>query len=49
VEAVLAEHLSYAQSLGILASLSLLIAAPIIALGPEARGVAFESKPKPHG
>jgi SHS family lactate transporter-like MFS transporter len=41
VEAVLAEHLSYAQSLGMLAGAALLIGAPVIALGPEARGVAF--------
>jgi len=44
IEAILAEHMSYAQSLGILASLVLLLGAPIIALGPEARGVAFGGK-----
>ena len=49
VEAVLAEHLTYAQSLGILASLSLLIGVPIIVLGPEARGVAFGTRTAPRG
>jgi SHS family lactate transporter-like MFS transporter len=41
IESVLAEHLSYAQSLGMLAGAVLLIGVPVIALGPEARGVAF--------
>jgi SHS family lactate transporter-like MFS transporter len=47
VEAVLAEHMTYAQSLGILAGLALLIGVPIIALGPEARGVAFAGRSEP--
>jgi SHS family lactate transporter-like MFS transporter len=41
IEAVLAEHLSYAQSLGMLAGAVLLIGVPVIALGPEAKGVVF--------
>ena len=41
IEAVLARHLTYAQSLGLLAGLVLLIGAPVIGLGPEAKGVAF--------
>ena len=41
VEAVLAEHFSYAQSLGFLAAAVLLIGAPVIALGPEAKGAVF--------
>jgi SHS family lactate transporter-like MFS transporter len=41
IEAVLAEHFSYAQSLGMLAGVVLLIGAPVIALGPEAKGVVF--------
>ena len=48
IEAILAEHMSYAQSLGILAGLVLLIGAPIIALGPEAKGVIFGSGPTAH-
>jgi SHS family lactate transporter-like MFS transporter len=41
IEAVLAKHLTYAQSLGLLAGIVLLIGAPVIGLGPEAKGVAF--------
>ena len=41
IEAVLAKHLTYAQSLGILAGIVLLIGIPVIGLGPEAKGVAF--------
>jgi SHS family lactate transporter-like MFS transporter len=46
LEARLAQHFSYAQSMGYLAGGLLLIAAVAIALGPEARGIAFlvESK-----
>ena len=40
-EAVLAKHLTYAQSLGLLAGIVLLIGVPVIGLGPEAKGVAF--------
>jgi len=47
IEAALAEHMTYAQSLGILAGLALLIGVPIIALGPESRGVAFEGRSGP--
>jgi len=41
IEALLAKHLTYAQSLGLLAGLVLLIGIPVIGLGPEAKGVAF--------
>jgi SHS family lactate transporter-like MFS transporter len=41
LEALLARHLSYSQSLGLLAGLVLLIGIPVIGLGPEAKGVAF--------
>jgi len=41
VEAVLAQHFSYSQSMGYLAAGLLLTGAVVIALGPEARGVAF--------
>jgi len=41
LEAIVAEHLSYAQALGMLAGLVLLIGVPVIVLGPEAKGVAF--------
>jgi SHS family lactate transporter-like MFS transporter len=41
LEALLARHLTYAQSLGLLAGLVLLIAIPVIGLGPEAKGIAF--------
>ena len=41
IEALMAKHLTYAQSLGILAGFVLLIGIPVIGFGPEARGVAF--------
>lgn len=41
IQAVLTRHLSYAQSLGFLAAAVLAVGVPIIALGPEAKGVAF--------
>jgi SHS family lactate transporter-like MFS transporter len=41
VEAVLAKHLTYAQSLGLLAGFVLLIGIPVIAFGPEAKGAVF--------
>ena len=41
IEAVLAKHLTYAQSLGLLAGIVLLIGAPVIGFGPEAKGIAF--------
>jgi len=41
LEAILAKHLTYAQSLGMLAALVLLIGIPVIGLGPEAKGVEF--------
>jgi SHS family lactate transporter-like MFS transporter len=44
VEALLTKHMSYAQSLGLMAGAVLLAGIPIIALGPEAKGVAFGTK-----
>jgi len=41
LEAMLARHLTYAQSLGLLAGIVLLIGVPVIGLGPEAKGVDF--------
>jgi SHS family lactate transporter-like MFS transporter len=41
IEAILTRHLSYAQSLGFMAAALLALGAPVIALGPEAKGVAF--------
>jgi SHS family lactate transporter-like MFS transporter len=41
IEAVLGEHFSYAQAMGILAAGMLLVAALVIGLGPEAKGVSF--------
>jgi SHS family lactate transporter-like MFS transporter len=41
IEAVLGEHFTYAQAMGILAAGMLLIAALVIGLGPEAKGVSF--------
>ena len=42
IETALAKHLTYAQSLGLLAGIVLLIGVPVIGLGPEAHGVEFE-------
>jgi len=41
IEAVLAEHFSYATSMGTLAAVVLLIGAGVIWAGPEAKGVSF--------
>jgi SHS family lactate transporter-like MFS transporter len=41
VEALLGEHFTYAQAMGLLATAVLLIDALVIALGPEAKGVSF--------
>jgi SHS family lactate transporter-like MFS transporter len=41
IEAVLAEHLSYATSMGTLAAVVLLIGAVVIWAGPEAKGISF--------
>ncbi|HVO22879.1 MAG TPA: MFS transporter, partial [Candidatus Margulisiibacteriota bacterium] len=41
IEAVLGEHFTYAQSMGLLAAAVLASGAAVIALGPEARGVSF--------
>jgi SHS family lactate transporter-like MFS transporter len=43
VEAVLGEHFSYAQSMGVLALAVLLIGCIVVALGPEAKGIAFRT------
>ena len=45
LEAVLAQHFSYSQSMGWLAAGLLLICAAVIASGPEARGVSFLREP----
>jgi SHS family lactate transporter-like MFS transporter len=41
IEAVLGEHFTYAQAMGLLAASMLFLAAIVIALGPEAKGVSF--------
>jgi len=41
LEAVLGEHFTYAQAMGLLAAGVLLLAAVVIGLGPEAKGVSF--------
>ena len=41
LEALLAQHFSYSFSMGILAAAVLLVGAIVIAVGPEAYGVAF--------
>jgi MFS transporter, SHS family, lactate transporter len=41
IEALLAEHFSYATSMGTLAAVVLLIGAAVIWAGPEAKGVSF--------
>lgn len=41
IEAVLAGHFSYATAMGSLAAALLLIGAAVIAVGPEAKGIAF--------
>src|SRR5438477_9327077 len=41
VEAAVAQHLSYAQAMGMFAAAALLIGAIVIAAGPEAKGIAF--------
>ena len=40
-EAVLGEHFTYAQAMGLLATIVLLVAAVVIGRGPEAKGVSF--------
>jgi len=45
IEAVLGEHFTYAQSMGVLAASLLLIGALVIGLGPEAKGVSFRKVP----
>ncbi|MGH9518537.1 MAG: MFS transporter, partial [Terriglobales bacterium] len=44
VEAVMAQHMSYAASMGLLALAVLLLGAVAIAVGPEARGIEFVVK-----
>ena len=41
IEAVLGELFTYAQAMGLLAAIMLLVAATIVAAGPEAHGVSF--------
>ena len=41
VEAAVAQHLSYAQAMGMFAAAALLIGAIVIAAGPEAKGIVF--------
>ena len=41
VEAVLGEHFTYAQAMGVLAGSVLLVTAVVIVLGPEAKGISF--------
>jgi len=41
IEAILAEHFSYATSMGTLAAVALLIGAAVIWAGPEAKGISF--------
>jgi SHS family lactate transporter-like MFS transporter len=47
IEAVLAEHFSYATSMGSLAAVVLLIGAAVIWAGPEAKGVSFLKREHP--
>ncbi len=44
LEALLGEHFTYAQAMGLLASSVLVLAALVIMLGPEAKGVAFHTR-----
>jgi MFS transporter, SHS family, lactate transporter len=41
IEAVLAEHFSYATSMGTLALVVLLVGAVVIWVGPESKGISF--------
>ena len=45
IEAILAEHFTYAQSMGVLAATVLIGGAIVISLGPEAHGVSFRKNP----
>ncbi len=47
IEAVFAQHFSYSFSMGLLAAVVLLVGGVVIAVGPEARGVAFGGVPEP--
>jgi len=49
IEALLAQHFSYANAMGYLAAGLMVITALVIALGPEARGVAFLQQPDSAG
>jgi SHS family lactate transporter-like MFS transporter len=42
-EAVLGEHLSYAQAMGTLAAIVLFMGSLVFALGPENKGVSFSN------
>lgn len=49
IEAVLAQHFSYAAAMGFLAAVVLILGAVAIAVGPEAKGIAFvHSTPAAH-
>jgi len=48
VEALLGERFSYEKSMGILAAIVFLAAVVVIALGPEAKGIAFGRQEEPH-
>jgi MFS transporter, SHS family, lactate transporter len=41
VEAALGEHFTYSQAMGLMAATVLVVGAVIIAIGPEAKGIAF--------
>jgi SHS family lactate transporter-like MFS transporter len=45
IEAVLGEHFTYAQSMGVLAATVMIGGIIVISLGPEARGVSFRKAP----
>ena len=44
-EAVLGEHLTYAQAMGSLAAIVLLASSVVFALGPENKGISFSKEP----
>ena len=49
IEAVLGEHFTYAQSMGLLASTVLVLGIIVILSGPEAHGVTFRRTAQAHG
>jgi SHS family lactate transporter-like MFS transporter len=44
-EAVLGEHLTYAQAMGTLAAIVLVASSVVFALGPENKGISFGKDP----